>query len=1041
MSYIEDKIKERIEQISPSTTSFDDESLDASDRLDKANELKKILTDVVNNGLRPTNLVLPYEANGVSSEIHICAIPEDFITKYTEGGEPKTTNLSRIHGHIVRSDGQVHQIGDISRHLINKNAPNNSRIKQRPVTKGSGVYGQTHFDKSVLVPSSEVADINPEVLIEHLSNSFGTLSSFLEGRSYAIDTPPIYQPGVSAEITNKDFRMDHHTYPLRTVGEHIDLSSGTTFEASKDGSYGRTQLTDLVDSPIKTGIESRFRIAPTLSLNTFGRLAIREGTINRFLGDQVGDFDINAINAEYGTEYPNDEPLSNILTELYEESIAQSIKGYTATLNAQIEIKYAQAGIERPSVDSEDLYPSLVENFIVSGRTPEVIKYRKEFIDRIYEQLYGEIDLTKESLLSDGYSSSRTLSFSMARVWDDFLRNPKSPWMDSNRLRTIDSETVDLIDKGVFPWREVAKKLGFETISKKQFQSAMRAVGFVNRRSHRYTDSFPQSLSLQDCLALSKFPPNWFDLDKDLTKLALFSNNMLKHLIGTGKKIDHFQATKDKQGLAQLNGRHKWMAHTTPEQLEDKLSAFDEKYKFVAEYSDYAKILSDVIECVSLRVILDSDFDDPEACIDFDYSMNEISINETELYRNFIEKQNRDYEPEWDEDEGEYIEHDFADLYPEIEMVDGRSVLSAAQNHFDVKTFAEKNNALHNAYNGFIQESNRHSDVNYEWTGLTDDPVMHEDFLFVPLNDRLSLLNEGIVQEHCVFSYLGPCLSGDSSIVSVRDPETKEILATVEFKLNDETEVGLDLEIEQCYGVGNTTVSSRLNDAVHSFAQKISAGEIPANNFTEQEGIDPGIIDNVESYPLTEGAVVKSIPYDTDAAYHAFFFALKYLPEEDPIAVMFPNETSMEMFYASEFGKDIRVLQSLGRKFEMPAEKVLVALRADPEFGDRSISWPENETLAEKSLTRRVDIRNTIQDGFKELPGHFTGEQAANQVSAHLRESLGVVIEPSALLEAKEKNNIDAIAFETQLDNGRQEVVPPHQPQREFSNDMQRPAI
>lgn len=1037
MFNIDDKLQKRIDAIGMEQGSLSTrtETLDME-------KIKSMLSSVISQGVTPINMILPIERDGVKSEIHICAIPEEFIVDIPEKEtsedprpEPVIKVMCALHGDVVREDGEIHPLGQISaqtnahpRGLVLLGRSTSRAMKG--LTHGSVTSERNRLGGGLeRVPVNELKDIDPELLMEKLLFRWDRLERFLQGETYSLATPMKYTPGGNHAQKNKDFRSLEDPWNTKSIASRISYDS-----LAINSPYGSNSSQAFLLSSLHQSEETYNAASFHIHLKSILAPQIDPSdpsddlVIDSFIPEDIEGLTVKALNEEYGTDFSEKGSVTDVLSSLYKMNVDSAIKQHAATLNAQIDIKMSKAGIDRPDGLMQALYPPVIENFIVSAETPDSCRYRKEFVDKVYTQMYGSLDGALESLditpVRDGGQVSRSMSQSRSvlvmtlPVFDDFIR--RNYESTSGVLKPLDDKILGLIDEGVYPWRQVSEKLGFKTVSKKQFESAMRGLGKSRSRHKEIGNS--SSLSLTDALSLAKFPENWLDMNKDWEVLWQRPfTQMLPFMLGVGKKIDRLQHGKDKPGLAQLSGKHKWMVHKTPEEFKSKLHAFDEKYKFTAERLDYGTLLGSMIEALALRTLLDAPGLDHQDTVNFSTNSNELDIDEKKVYELLMEVMHSEIQddPEWDEENEEYIEPTDPSEYisgvsfgGELDV--GRTVRASG---VEVKTFAEMNRRLHKEYNHFIQLANTFSDNNITWEGLFDTPREHKGYLFVPIDNRLDLLNEGQQQQHCVFSYLGPCMSGESSIVSVKDPETMETVATVEFTSDGANEEGVDLNIAQCYGAGNSTVDHDIHEAVEDLVEKISTGEIQVNNFEEQESVDnSAVLDEVEDHPLANGAIVKSIPYDTSAAYLAYFFLQRHLPDGvDVESLLCTDEGAYEVFYRSEFSKDINLIKELNREYGVSPANIVSALQLDNRGGLNYGYFNSSPEDAHEAIRERVEVSTYIANAFKSLDGDMPIEHAANQVSLNLNSEMGVEIPADTLVEAYEKGSYNELLFEKPL--------------------------
>ena len=88
------------------------------------------------------------------------------------------------------------------------------------------------------------------------------------------------------------------------------------------------------------------------------------------------------------------------------------------------------------------------------------------------------------------------------------------------------------------------------------------------------------------------------------------------------------------------------------------------------------------------------------------------------------------------------------------------------------------------------------------------------DRLVVPLTTSRELRREGQVLEHCIGSYASACATGESYIVSLRDPRSGHPLSTAEFQITRDRPGLVQLALRQHRGRGNADPAPECANAV-----------------------------------------------------------------------------------------------------------------------------------------------------------------------------------------------------------------------------------
>jgi len=132
------------------------------------------------------------------------------------------------------------------------------------------------------------------------------------------------------------------------------------------------------------------------------------------------------------------------------------------------------------------------------------------------------------------------------------------------------------------------------------------------------------------------------------------------------------------------------------------------------------------------------------------------------------------------------------------------------------------------------------------WPSIIDEPVEIRGITFIPLNNERVLVNEGVMQQHCVSGYVLECLQGKSHIFSLRGEEN-EILSTLELSINfwvDEVEI----EVVQHRGKRNRPVTKRGWFMEQRFIKYLRS--LPISRYEE---FNAALYENMEKFGVEDG--------------------------------------------------------------------------------------------------------------------------------------------------------------------------------------------
>lgn len=322
------------------------------------------------------------------------------------------------------------------------------------------------------------------------------------------------------------------------------------------------------------------------------------------------------------------------------------------------------------------------------------------------------------------------------------------------------------------------------------------------------------------------------------------------------------------------------------------------------------------------------------------------------------------------------VEMEYEDI-PDIGVYEINRLLRSSVTNF--KEILEKNEKWHHSASAFSKEVNQlDKSNNLSWVGLINEPhILSEDYYIESISNRIDLLNEGTSMSHCVFSYFGACMSGESTILSVKSMDG-EREATVElvYELDDDERV---FEVNQCFGYENQRVSEELNGLVETFVESINQGRISVNPELggDEDGLED-ILSLVEDDPLNKGYLIKEAPYNTAAAHLTYFNLESMLPKGTDVSSLvggIMGELGMQLFFTeNDFIDEIRLIEGLSAKLDMPPiEIVRLAIAHDlPKFENVEMKVNEIKTIT------------TLVDGLKMDNPQLTARQLAMLASSSL---------------------------------------------------------
>ncbi len=599
---------------------------------------------------------------------------------------------------------------------------------------------------------------------------------------------------------------------------------------------------------------------------------------------------------------------------------------------------------------SSVLYTDPVLNFVAEGETLSSRKYRKEFIDKTLTLMFGSPEIAQES-----FSDNSQISLPGRTVFSEIVTKK-----DANTTPyALDKDIISMIDKGQYPAKAIAEKMGFNTLSQNQFKRAMALLGRGANGSIWSSHDFGVD-SLKNCMALSKIPPNWLSVsgqgDGDILldpAITIMKDNEIQfkrfmpYLKQAGVNLEKCQANGDKNGAKAIAKQWRWLAQNDGKSLYSKLDDIESKYKINATWDDYGTLISQSMKTVLHRTLMDiSEFDAVDAVNVYD---SQLEINYDELSRLMKEYLDSEYIDNWEPpeyDDEDDVDGFHMDDHPhdselpsqnmqdinEMNLMTISSYLQSTASGF--KELLDKNQEWHVKASALTKEMNNAIENPIAWGGLLKAPVeLPDGYLVHSISTREELLEEGNTMDHCVFNYLGACLSGESTIFSIRDSDNNRV-ATLELNPNesDEENEPTTYSFGQCFGYRNENISDELERHIEKFIDDINSQDIEVSPSIGGGEDMVDILDEVEMDPLNKGYIISSVPYNTHAAHLDFFTLEKMLPANATVEglLLEDSDTSLELFHLSRFSKDIAIIRDLSKQYSVaPDNMVRVAIAHD----------------------------------------------------------------------------------------------------------------
>lgn len=676
------------------------------------------------------------------------------------------------------------------------------------------------------------------------------------------------------------------------------------------------------------------------------------------------------------------------------------LKGRMAAIQAATDKQHQrllQSGvhIDLSSEAAREIYSLPVMNFIAGGQTKDSVLYRAQFINQTLTLMLGP-DWTRPDTTANMDLSTMGIK----------IKNLISSRYNEN---VADQAILNAIDSGRYPSKELSEKWRLPNMGSKQFKRALSLIGGYGSLQQNKGGLDLQLYSLfslvknhQDAATLAKLPEEWFYWGDDkldilsvdgITELGQHSSRYehenisriiqqtLPYLLNTGAKYDALKGTMGaahasgedinpvKQQIRDLGLQWRWMT-SGPGSLSTRLEEFDKKYKLLASFKDYPMVLDTLIRSVVFRCALDH----PHLSRDvFIFNENHATLQlhdgalNGELHAHLADGMD-ETEMVWDEDLQQEVEVEAEspqDLYGDISLPYVESLKRAiSSQETDFRVPVRLNDELHKVYSRFLRDANDGSTTNVQWDPLLDETLSFPGFELHSISDRLELLTEGTEMQHCVFSYLSKCLRGESVILSAREPGTGRRLATIELTPeraeNEQGEEYASFELVQCYGYSNSrnTQIDAIRDQILGWLKDVNDGLIPTNGLAilDDESRLTEVYEKIERNPAQNGALLEPIPYNEDGVFLSYYLFNQYTPAGMTVEnIMTSNTLLGEMYYGSQFSKDIAKIESMAALFNMSPEQVV-----QTKMKNRIPDWDSVDKHLQACRAVAPEIRNVI---------------------------------------------------------------------------------
>lgn len=458
------------------------------------------------------------------------------------------------------------------------------------------------------------------------------------------------------------------------------------------------------------------------------------------------------------------------------------------------------------------------------------------------------------------------------------------------------AKSLALIDAGTFPLSVIRETSGLPAMTMKTLSDTITSANFVGLAAER------------------ELPEAWFhDLHGDniLDEMlyGLLSMHVMELSRVDGVALSHAKAANDKQAIRKIGNKWTWLSQRKDMVGADEaLRQCSKKYKYTSEMQDSLSIVRDLVQGVVLRAMMELPNVDND-CVRADF-----------IDGLFVEVQPDAVFDQFEAFASGDLKKDYLSMSVTEDVSD--ALLKTAPT---IPSLGRMSRRLHTNISKITQTLGGYEKNETKFESVTEKTVEFKDFDFVPLDTSRKLLNEGENQAHCVYTYLGQCLSGECAIVSMRD-KRGETIATIDLRHDG----GEGVELESALGYDNATISDEHCGIIEQYIDKINAHPGMVRSFWYQSNEE---LDDLLNTPATKFSTLSSlslVPFETDAAYYACELIEKFVPGGMD-ALFMPDSFLNNMIKATPFGQTLTQTREVAANTGMSFMQSLAHLRDGPE--------------------------------------------------------------------------------------------------------------
>jgi hypothetical protein len=355
----------------------------------------------------------------------------------------------------------------------------------------------------------------------------------------------------------------------------------------------------------------------------------------------------------------------------------------------------------------------------------------------------------------------------------------------------------------------------------------------------------------------------------------------------------------------------------------------NEKYKVDETLGDYSHNMSRLLDALELRVLVTSD----------DFSQDDFHPYMDEFKIGLPKKMAPGYRtPNVNTDDASYLAR------------------------------IKANDKLHNNITSVSTELSKHSVLNVEWEGLHDEPEQVGNYRFEPIADRFGLQEEGVSMQHCAYLYLRKCMSGDTSLISIKDDQGERV-ATLEVGQRPGSEdYPYYHDNKQCFGAKNSLISADLKESVAVYMQKLDCGLIQPNDIANSDFIERVFPREMTQFEIC--ADLYEVPIMTDAVYYAAAYIDAFSPKGQ--GLLDALEPMGDYLKRSYFGQELMFFDEVANKAGVKLHQVVDVCIG--QQNNEKIATVANALLSEQYL-------GAVSDAFVEKVGSAFARAEKNEES------------------------------------------------------------